>query len=158
MNFLDALEAEEGAPLEEPLPVADAELDEPAFEWDPAVHERVYYTHGQTGDRGWLVRREGKDCIKYDRSSEDIVRPFRPGEWKQVAEKRPMTRMQLAQVAFAADRQLCLYLGMPEKAKVKWMDLREQQRINWMRVGPRVNDIRITLFESIMEALAPLAE
>ena len=124
-----------------------------ADNWDPPDHERVFYRHSTTGDLGWLVRRDGKDCVKYDRPAMDIVRPFRADEWIAELEYRPLTRLQLVQVAFEADKKLCYFLGRHELSRRQWLNLSENERIRWSTNGPPDTGGRQELFQAIMASL-----
>lgn len=123
--------------------------------WDPGPHERTFYRHHATGDRGWLVRREGKDMIRMDRVHEEL-RPYRESDWKRDTEARPFTVWQTAQVAFAADRQLCVFLGKHEIARKGWLDLSDAKRREWVEKGPGGDDIRTRLYDIILSVLRPL--
>lgn len=133
------------------------ELPEKALadHWDPEPHARVYYRHARTGDLGYLVRREGQDHIRMDRPMDDSTRTFRAGEWLPEHDRRPLTVAQLAQVAFAADLQLCRWMGMHEESKKEWVNLREEERIEWMQHAPKGEVIRRRLYAGVMAALKP---
>jgi hypothetical protein len=104
-----------------------------------------------------MVRREGKDCIRLDRPNQEVVRPFREGEWSPVREFRPLTRLQLVQVAYEADRKLCFFLGLHAEARREWNAMRENDRLAWADHGPGGGAGRKELFRAIMAKLAPLA-
>jgi hypothetical protein len=125
--------------------------------WDPADHERSYYRHVMTGDLGWMVRRDGKDCIRLDRPNQEIVKPFREQEWIPEHEHRPITRLQLVQIAYEADRKLCFFLGLHADARKEWASMREQDRLRWAQHGPGAGPGRQLLFTRIMAALDFLA-
>lgn len=149
----DTLEALFGADTD-PAP---AELPR---EWDPNPGKRVYYAHRQTGDYGWLVRREGKDCVKLDRPGVDEIRSFEnPSDWIPKDDPKPLQPAHLAQVAFAADKQLCLILGgeLRSFSKKDWLDLSQEQRRAWIEKGPKNHPDRKALYEAITKALGHLA-
>lgn len=129
---------------------------EPSLSWDPEPHERLYYRHAVTGDRGWLVRRDGKDVIRMDRPHEEL-RTFREHEWKRDTETRPLTVYQVGQIAFAADRALAAALGNHQVARKGWMDITDDQRRQWVMAGP-LEEPRKTLRDGIIELLRPLME
>lgn len=116
--------------------------------------KRVYYRHTQTGDLGYLA--EDGEHIILDRPLERIERP-KDGNWELDKERRPLTKYQLAQIAFAADAQLCAALGQKNVNPGQWANLREQDRIKWIEHGPR-KGIRRTLYAFVLEALKPLSE
>lgn len=126
---------------------------------DPLPHEREYYRHATTGDLGYIVRRDGKDCIKMDRgSAPEEIRDFVAGAWVRENQVYPMNRQQLVQVAYEADRKLCFYLGLHKEAKREWRSMKEEERIKWVEKGPRASSLRNHLFAAIMEALKDLAQ
>lgn len=98
-----------------------------------------------------MVRRNGKDCIKLDRASEELIRPMSL-EWTPDLEHRPLTRMQVAQVCFEADKRLSVFLGLPDNANKQWLGLRDETRISWIDAGPS-DPIRQKVWAAIREAL-----
>jgi hypothetical protein len=120
---------------------------------EPENHQRVWYRHRRNGNRGYMVRRDGRECIKLDRPAEDITKPYQQGEWIQEADRRPMTEATMAQVALAADRQLCLFLGEHELSRKDWHSMSDDERIGWMQEGPDDPEIRAVIYEVIMEVL-----
>lgn len=130
-------------------------LDEPlAADWDPKPSERDYYRKLPTGDLGYLVRRDGKDCIRLDRPHQEIIVPFREGEWKAEHEAHKWSRAQVAKIAFEADRELCHALQIFDKAKKDWRSLHEDERLAWMSKGPKSPALRVKLYAAIMEVLS----
>ena len=126
---------------------------------DPAPHEREYYRHATTGDLGYVVTRDGKDCIKMERgTSPEEIRDFVPAAWVREMQVFPMNRLQLVQIAFEADRKLCFYLGLHKESKREWRSMKEEVRIRWVEHGPEASKLRNHLFRSIMEALKDLAQ
>lgn len=136
-------------------------------DWDPREHERKYVRHTTTGDLGYLVRRDGEDKVRLDRGPNEVIIDFRPNDWKEETTHYPMSRAQLAQVAFEADKKLCLYLGFHRLAKRNWLNLSEEDRIEFVKNGPcgKVEAARATkaqlkrqmLWAGVMSALADLA-
>lgn len=132
-------------------------------DWDPAPEEREYYTHRQTGDFGWLVRRDGEMVIKLDRPGLDELRHFKKADqdeaslWTKKIDVRPLQPAHLAQIAFAADRQLCMCLGLFDQVKLEWIDLSPEKKRAWIEKGPKTNENRRKLYEAIMGAVGHLA-
>lgn len=122
-------------------------------DYDPPGHERVYYRHTITGDLGYLVRREGKDYIRLDRPAQDISKPFLAAEWIAEQEYRPLSRMQLVQIAFEADKKLCILLGLHDEGRKQWLNLRDEERIAWAAGGPPAKGGRKAVFLALMKAL-----
>ena len=126
-------------------------------DWDPEAHEKQWFSHGVTGDLGWLVRREGKDYIRLDRPDLDEIRPYEPSDWRAKAEHRPISPAQLAMVMFMADKQYCLTMGMYEKAREDWASLSQKRRRVWIETGPTEDPDRARLYAAIKGALGHLA-
>lgn len=124
--------------------------------WDPPPNERTYYRSVGNADRGWLVRRNGIDCIKLDRPMQDIVRPFREHEWSAEKQHRPLNPIEKARVAYAADQELCKAIGLIRGSRKTWLDISDDMRIQWMNDGPERPDCRVKLFAMIMECLKEL--
>lgn len=98
--------------------------------------DRIYYRNTTTGERGWLVERDSKQYMQLNRPAEEILLPYRPAEWVPERDTRPLTRQQCAQVAFEADKMLCLFLGLHREAKRQWLSLTDEDRIAWCKHGP----------------------
>lgn len=126
-------------------------------DYDPPKHEREYFTHRQTGDMGWMVFRGHKPHVKYDRPGSDQVIPYRERDWMPRTEPRPLSPAQLAEVCFAADRQLCRRLGYREKADKTWESLSPQEKKQWIEEGPKGGD-REALYATIWSTLKHLVE
>lgn len=115
--------------------------------------ERVWYRSRTTSDRGYLVTDGDRVRVKLDRPNEDISRVFIASEWIEEVEVRNFTPMQMAQVAYVADKLLCLFLGLHAESKAEWLSLREPVRIEFMKTGPKGPQIREELYEAIMAVL-----
>lgn len=122
-------------------------------EWDPQDHERVSYRDSRTGQLGYFVRRGGKDCIRLDRGNQELIVPFVPGQWVEEGMKRPWTRAQISRVAWEADRALCHLLGDHEKARREWESMHEDDRVEWIRVGPAKPLERALLYRLVMDTV-----
>lgn len=125
-------------------------------DWDPQPSERTYYRSREDGQRGWLVKRDGKDMVRLDRASEVIILPidkFDPDRQLHV-----MSKHQAAKIAFVADRALCAATGDYKASKVDWLDLTDKQRIKFMNNGPNVGGFRDEFFEGIMGLLKDLTD
>lgn len=127
-------------------------------DYDPPAHERVHYRHHLSGDLGYLVRRDGKDCIKYDRPGHDMVIPFTAknvNEWVPCVMTVKLTPLQRAMIAYSADKQFCHFIGAQGAARRDWMNMSESERIRYMTdgpVGPSQEERRF-LFDAILETL-----
>lgn len=126
--------------------------------WDPPEAARVYYRHKETSDRGYLVRREGRDAIRYDRGPGVDQHIFKLSDWNlESTATEKYSDMQIAQVCFEADKKLCWALGQLDLSKRDWLnDLTEKGRREWMMTGPpakAVNKERIGLYKAIQAEL-----
>ncbi len=128
-----------------------------APEWDPDEEKREYYRHSMTGDRGWRVRREGRDMIRLDRAAKETCQPL-SSIWDKEGERRPFTRTQVTMIAFEADRKLCQALGLYGLARLEWQSLTPQVKKAWIEEGPAKPAIRHDLYTAIFETLAGLME
>jgi hypothetical protein len=120
--------------------------------WDPPIQSRVYYRHSQTSDLGWLVRRENKDAIKYDRPDVDQF-SFNVNDWTvQTARTDKYSEVQIGQICFEADKKLCWALGFADLAKREWLDLTEKARVKWMKDGPAAKDTDRAALYAVIKA------
>src|SRR5688572_20700004 len=115
--------------------------------------ERRYYRHRNTGDRAYVVVKDGLTKLHRDRPGDEILVDL-TAEWLLNQDTKPLTRIQLAKVAFVADRELCRAIGMHKLAAMQWANLSERARIRWMEQGPIANYLRIRLFKAIMSELS----
>jgi hypothetical protein len=122
--------------------------------FDPAPQEREWYRQVSSGELGWLVKRDGIEKIKMNRPDEDLVVPYRQGEWVPENEHRPMTIAQVAEICFVADRRLVTFTVNPGLKK-DWVDLTDEMKIQWMEKGPKKEQKRVALYKAITEALRP---
>ena len=118
--------------------------------------KKEWYRHRQTGDRGFMELRDGKKVIVYDRPAADQWIAYSESEWKVETEVRTYSMMELGQIAWAADREMCRILGDYERAEKKWGHLSEATRHKWIVKGPAKPEARVKLFDSIMEVLRPM--
>lgn len=137
------------------LDLDDLEPDD----WDPKPFERQWFRNRDTGDLGFLCRRDGKDVIVYDRAHGTIGEMTRPisTDWIPEPKKKLMSDAQVSKVAFEADRALCMALGLHEQAKKEWLNLHEKERIRWQKTGPSEPPPRVELYQKIHEALGRYA-
>ena len=121
---------------------------------DPPPNKREYYLHLETGDRGYLVTRDGKPAIKWDRAmARDTTHELL--KWKKMADEVPLFSMhQIAMVAFVADKEVCRALGQVDIAHRQWIDLSDKQRRDWMLDGPKAKTgPRRAVYSAIVKAM-----
>ncbi|MDX2253275.1 MAG: hypothetical protein NW202_13400 [Nitrospira sp.] len=126
-------------------------------ERDPPEHLRVWFRSTKDGQLGYMVKRDGRDHIRLDRPGEEIVKPFKADLWQPEHQVRKMAHAQTVQIAFEADRQLCKALGDFQRASKEWQSLKDEERIAWMRHGPKGPRVRVELYRAIIDTLRPLA-
>ena len=119
---------------------------------------KVFYRDIKTGDLGHIHKEGGKTYIWLDRPQEKILSPFRKTQWQLDKKHMPLSPYQVVQVCFAADRALCLILGLHEKAGRDWPALSEEQRIGWVETGPAAPTERVMLYRAIRKSLAHLTK
>lgn len=121
--------------------------------WDPRPHEREWYSHRDTGERGYLVRRDGLDVIRENKTQYEVIHKL-DHNWKEDKGHRPLNMAQLARVAFIADRELCKAIGLHDVARREWEFLSEADRSEWIRgKGPKKPQLRADLFEAVWGCL-----
>lgn len=122
---------------------------------DPTPDRRVYYRNVSTGDRGYMVKRHGADHIRFDRPGSDQTRLFKADEWTLEAQSRQLPAHEVAQVAFQADRQLCKVLGKLQESRKGWIDLDNEERVRWVKEGPKVpaDSMRARVWRAVVTAM-----
>lgn len=135
---------------------AQAANADPGF-FEPKPEERSWYRNKQTSDRGYLVKRDGKPAVRYDRPAIDQY-TFNLDEWEPLREALPsLSAAHVAQVCFEADKKLCWALGHIDLAQRDWLDLHEKVRAKWIAEGPLKNSPafkeRKKLYDGIRELL-----
>lgn len=131
----------------------DSGVESHAPNWDPKPDERIYYRSATTGDRGYIVRREGVDKIRLDRAMQEIVRPFEASQWIVEHDYKPFTLYQISNLAFEADKILCRMLTLQKESKRDWLLLPDKERIDWIENGPGPGNMRTELYLAIMGVL-----
>lgn len=114
-----------------------------------------WYRHRQTGDRGRFFYEGVAPFVQYDRPNGAKL-PFRESDWVEEVDAPPMSRGQIARVAFAADRQLLYFTAHYSKAKRDWAAQTDEERVEWIEKGPATGKDRKELFAAVMSALDPL--
>lgn len=99
-----------------------------------AAQPRLYYRHVTQGHLGYLVQKDGRDYIQFDRVGEPVLRHFKHEEWIAEAEPRPLSDIAIARIAYEADRALCRALGMPQTKD--WLNLHDDERVSFLHNGP----------------------
>lgn len=130
-------------------------------DWDPPEQVREWYRHVSSGNHGWKVYRSHKPHIKLDNKLLDNCQLYREQDWIADTEHRPLTKFAIAKVAFESDKALCIALGLVDKSKREWINLRDETRQAWIEKGPRgttpEDKRRQGLFQAVMKELGPLA-
>lgn len=124
--------------------------------WDPKPDQRKYYRASADGQRGYLVRRDGKDCIRLDRPMEELITPL-DGSWILDAKLHVMSPHAAAKIAFIADQALCRATG-EYGSKTEWIDLHDRERIRFMKDGPDVGGFRDEFYKGVMGLLKDLTD
>lgn len=112
---------------------------------------RRWYRRRTDGQLGYMVERHGREMIKLDRPKDDAVEPFNSQLWEPTSSERPITRQQVARIAFDADRALCKMLALHGEARKDWLDLSDPQRLAWIAEGPPANPpLRRAFYQHIL--------
>lgn len=120
-------------------------------------HERKFVRHSTTGDLGEVVVRDGKDVVLRTVAGKELLVGYNPNDWYAEDNHHPMTKMQRAKIAFVADRELCRWLGLMRKARVDWIELTDEQKIEFCEKGPHGTPERVRLWTFINKALEDYA-
>lgn len=126
-------------------------------DWDPKPADREWWRHSQTGDRGYRVRRNGKDMVRLDRPEELLQTLVENGQWVRDEYGSLFVPEQIARVAFAADRAMCVLVGLHAESRTVWQDLPDKVRHSFVAHGPpkSAHPARRRLYDAIVEALQP---
>lgn len=122
---------------------------------DPTPDRRTYYRNVATGERGYMVRRHGADHIKWDQPGHDRTQLFKQDDWILEQQSRQLPAHEVAQVAFAADVRLCKLLGKMTESRKTWLDLDNEERVRWVKEGPRVpaDSMRARVWRAVVNAM-----
>lgn len=105
--------------------------------WDPPTpRERQYVRHVETGELGYLVRRQGQQKVRLHNDGQEILRAWVPGNWTAEVVRRELSKFAVARVAFEADKALCKELGLHGVTRRVWDKLTEAQRLAFIKDGP----------------------
>lgn len=110
--------------------------DEMPAEWTPAPRERQYFRHVESGELGYLVRRQGQQKVKLHNEGQESLRAWVPGNWTAEVVRRELSKFAIARVAFEADKVLCRELGLHGIARRIWDKLTDAQRQAFAKDGP----------------------
>lgn len=127
-------------------------------DYTPTPDERVWYRRASDGQKGYFCRRGGKDYILLDRPMEEVLLPFRKREWISDSQTRPLTKAQVAFIAFEADKAMCQVLGQFELARRDWQMLRDQERLDFIKDGPDATGPRALQWRALMGYLSTISK
>lgn len=117
--------------------------------WDPTPAKRCWYRSQQTGDRGYMVRRNGTDVIRLDRAGVEVLRKF-DASWVPDNDAKPMRPIDLLRVIHAADVALCEVLGLHRLKPKAWLAMSDKERLEWMEFGPpTTNPLRVAVYKAL---------
>ena len=124
--------------------------------FDPQPADRQWYRSVSTGDRGYLVRRDGKDVIRLDRPMQELLFP-KTDDWKEDIYGSLLLESQAAAIAFAADREVCRAVGLHLESRRGWQDLTDAERIKFLKDGPprTGHSLRGIVYDAITVAMKP---
>lgn len=122
------------------------------------MSEKQWFRHATTGDRGYLVERNGEQFIRYDRPGEEMLRKYNEQQWLPDRDKRPFARYHVGLVQYEADSKLCFFLGMYDRTRKKWESLTDEERKKWMEHGPQKTPSRAAVWAAIKAALEPYTD
>lgn len=121
-------------------------------------HERLYVRNRMTGERGYLVEDRGTVYVRLA-SAHGQERRYERHEWIDDIKLKPLTRMNVAEAAFAAERIICKAKGLHQESKRDWAGLTTEQRIEYKLKGPKTADPeRRLVWEGITKLLSESSE
>lgn len=96
---------------------------------------------------GFIVEREGRLWVRLDRRELSLV-PYSPAQWQEDEEK-PLAPIQVARIAYEADRALRAVEGSYNTKE--WSHILEAERIRWLEGPPKdANDSRQRLYKAVL--------
>ncbi len=110
-----------------------------------------------TGELGYVIERDGDTFVRLERSGPVVEQPYSESAWMDEKVRAPLNRQQVGKLMHDFDRLLCKALGKAHEAKREWIELREEEREEWMSYGPP-EGIRSEVFEAVADALADYTE
>lgn len=114
--------------------------------WDDS---REWVRRTRDGQRGYLVMEGGEQRVALDRPNHTNTLPYNSREWQPEKEGRPLTPAQAAQVAFEADKGLCMVFGDYENARRDWQSLSDVERLSFIKEPPE-DPVRANLWTAVM--------
>ncbi len=124
----------------------------------PPIEERVWYKNHQTQERGYLcsVATVQHLCVNSP-GGERFVRVS--DSWSVDRDYRPLSVAALGQALFEADRAICRALGHYSQAKREWYDIKEKEKLHWMKKGPpgKVEKLRLRVSADIRKHLKKIS-
>jgi hypothetical protein len=124
--------------------------------FDPQPADRQWYRSVSTGDRGYLVKRDGKDVIRLDRPMQEVLFP-KTNDWIEDVYGSLLLETQAAAIAFAADREVCRAVGLHLESRRGWQDLSDAERIKFLKDGPprTSHALRGIVYDAVTVAMKP---
>lgn len=110
----------------------------------------------KTGDLGELKEIDGARFVILSGRQGQAPIPYDPANWVDESAPRPMSLLQAAQIAWAADQKLMFFLGEHARSRKEWFSLREEDRAKFANEGPGAPPVRRLLWRCIMMATEPL--
>ena len=126
--------------------------------YDPDPDKREWWRNNATGEKGYLVRRNGVEKVRLDRPQEEILRSFKGNAWTIDRDLKPLMLHTEAQMCHVIDQKLLVNLGYHDEADREWHELSEPERIRFMREGQQGLREQDQQFDAIMKVLEPLTK
>lgn len=110
-----------------------------------------WYKRKSDGQLGYMTEVNGREMIRLDRPNDPTAVVPYSEDWDPVSSDRPISKHQVAKIAFAADRALCLVLAKHAEAKEEWVGLTDAKRLKFVKEGPPADPpLRRELYEAIV--------
>lgn len=117
-----------------------------------------YFRHRQTGERGYLVQRDGEVMIKMDTGPQGAEKRFVRHFWVPDAEHRPLTRTEIGRVLYESDIAVCRMLHIEQgRRRPEWGLLSHDKQQKWALEGPK-EPRRRAAWAALLEVFLPYTE
>lgn len=120
--------------------------------------ERAYFRHRLTGDRGYLIERDGRKLIRMDTGPGAVEKNYVALHWIPDHQHQPKPKIAIARVAYEADIAYCQMMHLQRGVRrPEWPSLSRKKQMFWVDEGPK-DEGRRKLWLAVMRELLPLTE
>lgn len=113
--------------------------------------KKTLVRHKFTGDLGEVLMVDGEKRVRLDRPGVSTTYAYDVHTWEDEPERELLSRLQIARIAYEADRALCLAVGDHKGARLEWRAMHDDARVKFMKDGPPAADRRLALYKHILK-------